>query len=547
MKEIECPYYNANAMPGMELEDQEARRDREEEEFGGLDSFEDVAESQLGSLVMLSVDRLRPHPDNPRKELGDLTELAESIKANGIFQNLTVVPDDPTSSYTTFTVIIGHRRLAAAKLAGLTSVPCVITEMTEKEQLQTMLMENMQRSDLTVYEQAQGFQMMFDMGSTVEEIAEKSGFSKSTVRRRLEIAKLDSATLKKVSARQLSLSDFDELAKVDDMETRNKILKSIGTVNFQNELKSALSDQKCQKRIEEWLATIRIFAEECPEANYSSHQYWQSYDKWNLDKEVVVPEDAETTKYVYKIDTRSITVYKEKDKEKEQREQAERDERNRVSQLHRNELDDVNGRHYELRSEFVKGISNAEFKKHFGKAAAFCADVMWDMSEGGYNSAEIDLETFGYLAGMKIEETDEQEDRISNVTAIQSAMEAFPEKALFVLAYSACDSPNEGYWRSNWANGKYDYIFNPNKTLDFIYEVLAEFGYELSDEERQAKTGKHPLFKKEENEQPAEPQNPCEICKASHPTCDKCCNACENHCNAWQVCQNAGEDANSGE
>ena len=56
-----------------------------------------------------------------------------------------------------YTVVIGHRRLAAAKLAGLRELPCVITEMTLQEQLRTMLMENMQRTDLTVYEQAQAF------------------------------------------------------------------------------------------------------------------------------------------------------------------------------------------------------------------------------------------------------------------------------------------------------------------------------------------------------------------------------------------------------
>ena len=56
-------------------------------------------------------------------------------------------------------------------------LPCVVVEMSEREQLSTMLTENMQRSDLTVYEQAQGFQMMLDMGDTVEDIAEKSGFS----------------------------------------------------------------------------------------------------------------------------------------------------------------------------------------------------------------------------------------------------------------------------------------------------------------------------------------------------------------------------------
>ncbi len=95
-----------------------------------------------------------------------------------------MIPVD--DNFEQFTVVIGHRRLAAAKLAGLTEVPCVIAQMTVKEQMQTMLLENMQRAELTVYEQAQGFQMMLDLGSTVEEVAEKSGFSVATVRRRVK-------------------------------------------------------------------------------------------------------------------------------------------------------------------------------------------------------------------------------------------------------------------------------------------------------------------------------------------------------------------------
>ena len=60
-----------------------------------------------------------------------------------------------------------------------------------------MLEENMQRSDLTIYEQAQGFQLMLDLGDTEEQIAEKTGFSKTTIRRRLNIAKLNQDELKK--------------------------------------------------------------------------------------------------------------------------------------------------------------------------------------------------------------------------------------------------------------------------------------------------------------------------------------------------------------
>lgn len=149
----------------------------------------------MAEIKYIPVSKLWRHPDNPRKDLGDVTELAESIKVNGVLQNLTVVPliGEITKKWDgeSYRVIIGHRRLAAAKLAGLEELPCVVVEMSEREQLSTMLTENMQRSDLTVYEQAQGFQMMLDMGDTVEDIAEKSGFSATTVRRRVKLLELD--------------------------------------------------------------------------------------------------------------------------------------------------------------------------------------------------------------------------------------------------------------------------------------------------------------------------------------------------------------------
>ena len=146
------------------------------------------------TITQIPIGELYPHPDNPRHDVGDVTELAESIRAKGILQNLTVVRgrkgtdeeiDHIKKFYDTltgdtkiereamqeiqeqienrwvatgYTVVIGHRRLAAAKLVGLTELPCAIVEMTHREQIQTMMVENMQRADLTVYEQANGFQ-----------------------------------------------------------------------------------------------------------------------------------------------------------------------------------------------------------------------------------------------------------------------------------------------------------------------------------------------------------------------------------------------------
>lgn len=156
------------------------------------------------TAIMIKVSNLYPHPDNPRKDLGDLTELVESIKKNGIMQNLTVIPigneRDPEEQadagnialYSDFRVLIGHRRLAAAKKAGLESVPCrIVSNISRSDQIGIMLEENMQRNDLSIYEQAQSFQMMLDLGETEETISQKTGFGRTTIRHRLNIAKLD--------------------------------------------------------------------------------------------------------------------------------------------------------------------------------------------------------------------------------------------------------------------------------------------------------------------------------------------------------------------
>lgn len=200
------------------------------------------------TLTTIAIDKLHPHPQNPRKVIGDIDELAESIKANGILQNLTVVPMN--DDWTEFTVIIGHRRLAAAKQAGLTELPCAVVEMTEKEQLSTMLTENMQRSDLTVYEEAKGCQLLLDLGDTVAEVAEKTGFSESKIRRRVKLCELDEEAFKESQIRQPTLADYDRLNQIKDIETRNKLLESIGTNNFDNLLYAAVKEQETEEEKE---------------------------------------------------------------------------------------------------------------------------------------------------------------------------------------------------------------------------------------------------------------------------------------------------------
>ena len=83
-------------------------------------------------ITNINAKLIHQHPDNPRKDLDDLSELSESIKKKGIMQNLTVIPghwdEDKTHHDEGYTLIIGHRRFAAGKMAGVTMYPCRIVE-----------------------------------------------------------------------------------------------------------------------------------------------------------------------------------------------------------------------------------------------------------------------------------------------------------------------------------------------------------------------------------------------------------------------------------
>ncbi len=276
------------------------------------------------NTVNIKIKDIYPHPDNPRKDLGDLSELADSIKKKGIMQNLTVIKghfitgdewsemakeykEKPTEELrnkmntihtgewleTGYTLLIGHRRCAAAKQAGIEELPCkVVTDVSKKEQVAIMLEENMQRNDLTIWEQANGFQMMIDLGESEEQIAEKTGFSKTTVHHRLNIAKLNQKELKKKEQDedfQLSLKDLYELEKVKDIQTRNKILRE--AYNSKNLAIRAKNEAEEEKR-DEREKTIRKMLEEkgvkeAPKEvkeNYWNASKWDTIQRFNLDE-----------------------------------------------------------------------------------------------------------------------------------------------------------------------------------------------------------------------------------------------------------------------
>lgn len=224
----------------------------------------------MKNIQELNINILHPHPNNPRKDLGDLTELAESIKQSGVMQNLTVVPHKEIKGE--YTVIIGHRRLGASKLAGIDKVPCVIVEMSDKEQLATMMLENMQRSDLTTYEQAEGFQMMIDLGETIEEISEQTGLSKTTVRNRVKLSKYDKEVMREAATRQPTMTQYMKLCEIEDLELANNVARFLGTANFDAEVSKALRIQKEAKQKAEMIAFVKSIAEKYDGVIYEAVQ-----------------------------------------------------------------------------------------------------------------------------------------------------------------------------------------------------------------------------------------------------------------------------------
>lgn len=436
-------------------------------------------------MIEINVNKLYPHPQNPRKDVGDVSELADSIKSQGIFQNLTVIKGGAgvPEGVEGYTVIIGHRRLAASKLAGIETVPCSVVEMDEKQQVATMLLENMQRTDLTVYEQAQGFQMMLDLGETQKSIAEKTGFSQTTVHRRLELAKLDQEKLKDVSDRQISIADLDKLSQVESIEERNELLKNIGTSNFQYSVKNAIDKEKRKKNENAWRKVL-LDAGLVEIDDHSDKRYTycsRNYINCSSNPDEYVRADDE--KY-FRITWGSIYFRQDKAVDKAtDKKKAEEQKRLEEMQARNNQLQELTKRAYELRTAFVVGVSANCIKKHLADIIAF-----WIFKEFDY-SAYIDEEDVGKI--LKIDyENREFENEPLTLEEVLEVIKKSPEQYLWEMVLLYFDDDNRTGYIS-----LYDTVHKENVCLTAFYELLVKMGYQMSDVEKQLQDGTHELFK----------------------------------------------------
>ncbi len=147
---------------------------------------EELANQSVTAVgVMLPTDRIETNREQPRSNLGDLTELTASIRARGVLEPLLV---RPLPGGRTYQLIAGERRFHAAVEAGLEEVPCIEMAVTDQEALELALVENLQRRDLSPFEEAEGYRTLVEKyGYTHDRVAAAVGKSRPTITEGLKL------------------------------------------------------------------------------------------------------------------------------------------------------------------------------------------------------------------------------------------------------------------------------------------------------------------------------------------------------------------------
>jgi len=183
-------------------------------------------------VVWIELEKLIPHPANPR---GEITEdsvkgLATTIKEKGVEQPLKVVPirsADRKWKIVAYRIIIGHRRRVACEVAGLSAAPCIIEEMDETTQRRTMLVENLQREDLTPLQEAQGYKLMLEDGHIQSDIARMTGMEPWRIGNRLAIFKFPAALQTLFNSHDMPTTAIPLLHKIENLDRQARLAQMI--------------------------------------------------------------------------------------------------------------------------------------------------------------------------------------------------------------------------------------------------------------------------------------------------------------------------------
>lgn len=197
-----------------------------------IDNFEQkiYEDSRNEAVVDLDIEELRPNPYQPRRVFDEqaLNELADSIREHGVFQPIIV-----KKSIKGYEIIAGERRFRASKLAGKTTIPAIIRNFTDEQMMEIALLENLQREDLTVIEEAAAYQkMLTNLNLTQDELALKVGKSRSHITNIIGLLRLPESVQRMILNHELTMGHARVLSKLSDEQKIREIAEKIVKENL---------------------------------------------------------------------------------------------------------------------------------------------------------------------------------------------------------------------------------------------------------------------------------------------------------------------------
>lgn len=190
----------------------------------GIESIFDENSTYNDKIVTLNINDIEPNRNQPRKDFDEeaLTSLAESISQHGLIQPITV----RSTIGGGYTIVAGERRWRASRLAGLTEIPVIIKDSDEQTLMEIALVENLQREDLNVVEEALGYKALIDeYGLTQEDVATKMAKSRSAVTNILRLLNLRDKELDALRNSLITAGHARALLPVEDMALRDKMFE----------------------------------------------------------------------------------------------------------------------------------------------------------------------------------------------------------------------------------------------------------------------------------------------------------------------------------
>ena len=205
-----------------------------------LFNIEDINYNKLEEKIMETADakevkdipimELRVNPYQPRKTFNEesLQELAESIKEHGVIQPIIV-----KKSIKGYEIVAGERRYRASKMAGMSTIPCIIRDFTDEQMMEIAVLENLQREDLNSIEEAQGLEtLMKNLNLTQEQVAKRVGKSRSYITNMLGLLTLPNEVKTLVKQGKITSSHARTLSKIEDPEQIKELANKIVNENL---------------------------------------------------------------------------------------------------------------------------------------------------------------------------------------------------------------------------------------------------------------------------------------------------------------------------